>query len=88
MAEQGLISGEPRHCEVGRDTVRRCVLPREALLHWYLELPEDIIKPNCEGDPEAGLGAKGDRFTGSTDDSGPKKPGNRVEDKTLKIRRS
>jgi hypothetical protein len=28
-------------------------------------------------------GAEGDRFTGSTEDSGPMKPGNSVEDKTL-----
>ena len=28
-------------------------------------------------------GAEGGRFTGSTEDSGPVKPGNSVEDKTL-----
>lgn len=43
------------------------------------------IKPNRRGDPEAGQGAEGGRFTDSTDDSGPKKPGNRMEDKTLRI---
>ena len=43
------------------------------------------IKPNRRGDPEAGQGTEGGRFTDSTDDSGPMKPGNRVEDKTLRI---
>ena len=46
----------------------------------------DLIKPNREGDPEAGLGTEGGRSTSSTDDSGPKKPGNRVEGKTLTTR--
>ena len=44
----------------------------------------EAIKPNRTGEPEAGQGTKGGRFTGTTEDSGPKKPGNRVEDKTLK----
>ena len=48
---------------------------------------KDLIKPNREGDPEAGLGAEGGRSTGSTDDSGPMKPGNRVEDKTPTTRK-
>ena len=42
-----------------------------------------IIKPNRIGEPEAGQGTEGGRFTDSTDDSGPMKPGNRAEDKTL-----
>ena len=46
-----------------------------------------IIKPNRIGEPEAGQGTEGGRFTGSTDDLGPMKPGNRVEDKTLTIRK-
>ena len=41
------------------------------------------IKPNRIGEPEAGQGTEGGRFTDSTDNSGPMKPGNRVEDKTL-----
>ena len=45
------------------------------------------MKPNREGDPEAGLGAEGGRSTGSTDDSGPMKPGNSVEDKTPTTRK-
>ena len=44
---------------------------------------EGIIKPNRIGEPEAGQGTEGGRFTDSTDDSGSMKPGNRVEDKTL-----
>ena len=42
-----------------------------------------IIKPNRIGEPEAGQGTEGGRFTDSTDDSGPMKPGNSVEGKTL-----
>ena len=45
---------------------------------------KDIIKPNRIGEPEAGQGTEGGRFTDSTDNSGPMKPGNSVEDKTLK----
>jgi hypothetical protein len=41
------------------------------------------IKPNRIGEPEAGQGTEGGRFTDSTDNSGPMKPGNSVEDKTL-----
>ena len=32
-------------------------------------------------------GAEGGRSTVSTDEAGPKKPGNRVEEKTLRIRK-
>ena len=44
---------------------------------------EGTIKPNRIGEPEAGQGTEGGRFTDSTDNSGPMKPDNRVEDKTL-----
>ena len=47
-----------------------------------------IIKPNRIGEPEAGQGTEGGRFTGSTKDSGPMKPGNSVEGKTLTIRKT
>ena len=47
---------------------------------------EGIIKPNRIGEPEAGQGTEGGRFTGRIDDSGPMKPGNSVEDKTLNTR--
>ena len=33
--------------------------------------------------PRSGKGAEGGRFAGSTNDPGPEKPGNSVEDKTL-----
>ena len=49
-----------------------------------LIIAKGTIKPNRIGEPEAGQGTEGGRFTGSTDDSGPMKPGNRAEDKTLK----
>ena len=48
-----------------------------------LIVAEGIIKPNRIGEPEAVQGTEGGRFTDRTDDSGPMKPGNRVEDKTL-----
>ncbi len=52
-----------------------------------LIVAKGTIKPNRIGEPEAGQGTEGGRFTGSTDDSGPMKPGNSVEDKTLTIRK-
>jgi hypothetical protein len=51
------------------------------------QVVRDFIKPNREGDPEAGLGTEGGRSTRSTEDSGPMTPGNRAEDKTLKTRK-
>jgi hypothetical protein len=47
----------------------------------------DLIsgEPNRIGEPEAGQGTEGGRFTDSTEDLGPMKPGNRAEDKTLTI---
>ena len=48
-----------------------------------LIIAKGTIKPNRIGEPEAGQGTEGGRFTDSTEDSGPMKPGNRVEDKTL-----
>ena len=47
-----------------------------------------IIKPSRIGEPEAGQGTEGGRFTDSTEDSGPTKPGNSVEGKTLTIRKT
>jgi len=64
-----------------------CVLPSEAFLCWGANVVKDPIKPIREGKPEAVLGIEGGRSTGSTDDSGPMKPGNRAEDKTLKTRK-
>jgi len=48
-----------------------------------LKVAVGAIKPNRIREPEAVRG-RGGRFTSSTDDSGPVKPGNRVEGKTLK----
>ena len=56
-----------------------------------IDVAKGIIKPNRIGEPEAGQGTEGgslrraqpSRFTDSTDDSGPMKPGNSVEGKTL-----
>jgi hypothetical protein len=42
------------------------------------------IKPTLKRRPRNGEGAEGGRSTGSTEDSGPEKPGNSVEEKTLK----
>jgi hypothetical protein len=64
VAERDLISGEPTHGEVGRDMGRPCALPREAFLCWYRWLPKVFIKPNRRGEPEAGQGTEGGRFTG------------------------
>ena len=38
--------------------------------------------------PRSGEGAEGDRFTCSTEEAGPEKPGNRVEEKTLRTGRT
>ena len=46
----------------------------------------DTIKLSRLGEPEAAKGSEGGRFTGSTEDSGPMKPGNSVEEKTLTTR--
>ena len=48
-----------------------------------IDVAKGTIKPNRIGEPEAGQGTEGGRFTDSTDNSGPMKPGNSVEDKTL-----
>ena len=83
---RGLISGEPNRHEAGRDTGRWCVLPREALLLCRRRVPQTIENRLEEANPKRG-GTEGGRFTGRTDDAGPMKPGNSVEDKTLPIRR-
>jgi hypothetical protein len=96
VCERGLISGEPNRSEVGRDMGRECVLPRPTARRGSLPVlisivVKDIIKPNRIGESKAGQDTEGgslrrtqpSRFTDSTDNSGPMKPGNRVEDKTL-----
>ena len=49
-------------------------------------LPEMTANRLDEETPKRG-GTEGGRFTGSTDESGPMKPGNSVEEKTLRIRK-
>ena len=97
MAERGLISGEPNRCEVGRDMGRWCVLPRPPARRDYAS----ERKASCNGilsclgyhktEPirrtRNGAGCRGWQIHGHTDDLGPMKPGNRVDDKTLKIRK-
>ena len=70
MSYPGLLLAEP--------TPRRGSLPVLVSI-----VAKGTIKPNRIGETEAGQGTEGGRFTGSSDNSGPKKPGNGVEDKTL-----
>ena len=86
VRERVLISGEPTRSEAGRDMERKYVLPRETLLLWYLFASMGTIKWLCDGRPPEHSQTEGDRSIGSTDDSGPMKPGNRAEEKTLTIR--
>ena len=48
---------------------------------------DDRRTPFRRGDLQSEAGTAGGRFTGSTDESVPMKPGNRVEEKTLRIRK-
>ena len=84
MTERALISGEPNRSEAGRDMGRQCVLPGEDLLLCSGRLLAGVENPIAEGVPRGGKGAEVGRSVDSTEDSGPKKPGNRVEEKTLK----
>jgi len=49
-------------------------------------LPQTTENRIDEETPKRG-GIEGGRFTGSSEDSGPMKPGNSVEEKTLTIRK-
>ena len=84
MTERALISGEPNRSEAGRDMGRQCVLPGEDLMLCSGRLLAGVENPIAEGVPRGGKGAEVGRSVDSTEDSGPKKPGNRVEEKTLK----
>jgi len=88
VRERVLISGEATRSEAGRDMERKYVLPREALLLWYLLASMSTIKWLRDGRPPEQSQTEGGRSIGSTDNSGPMKPGNSVEEKTLTIRRS
>ena len=85
MTRRGLISGALNRHEAGRNMGRWCVLPREALLCCCRRLPVTTANRLDEETPKR-EGAEGGRLTGSTKDSGPMKPGNSVEENTLKIR--
>jgi hypothetical protein len=50
---------------------------------WCTKLREAPSNRLGSGAPVTGKGAEGGRSTGSTEDSGPMKPGNSVEEKTL-----
>ena len=51
-----------------------------------IKVAGDAIKLTLIRRPRSSAGVEGGRFTDSTEDSEPMKPGNRVEDKTLTIR--
>ena len=61
------------------------ILPGEVLLFWLRLFPGGVIKRTREGETLIGKGAEDDRSACSTEDSGPEKPGNRAEEKTLTI---
>ena len=52
-----------------------------------IEIATDDRKTDSTRRPQSETRAAGGRFTGSTDESGPMKPGNSVEEKTLRIRK-
>lgn len=84
MTKRVLISGEPNRCGAGRDMGRQCVLPGEDLLLCSSRLLAGVENQVAEGVPGSDKGAEVGRSADSTDETGPKKPGNRVEEKTLK----
>ena len=86
MNRQDLISGESNRCEAGRHLGRQYVLPRETLLLWHRKLLQVLENRPYEENPKR-EGTEGGRFTRSTGDSGPVKPGNSVEGKTPTTRK-
>ena len=62
------------------------ILPGEVLLFWLREFPGGVIKRTREGETLIGEGTEDGRSACSTEDSGPEKPGNSVEEKTLTTR--
>lgn len=87
MTRQVLISGEPNRSGAGRDMGRQCVLPGEDLLLCWSQLLGPVENRIAEGVPGGDKGAEVGRSADSTEETGPKKPGNRVEEKTLKTRK-
>jgi hypothetical protein len=82
-----LISGEPNRSGAGRDMGRQCVLPGEGLLLCWGQLLGPVENRIAEGEPGGEEGAEVVRSADSTEEAGPEKPGNRVEEKTLKTRK-
>ena len=87
MTERALISGEPNRSEAGRDMGRQCVLPGEDLLLCSSQLRAGVENRIAQGVPGGDEGAEVVRSADSTVKTGPKKPGNRVEGKTLRTRK-
>ena len=84
MTKRALISGEPNRSGAGRDMGRQCVLPGEDLLLCSSQLQAGVENRIAEGVPGSEKGAEVVRSADSTDETGPRKPGNRVEEKTLR----
>ena len=87
LTKRVLISGEPNRSGAGRDMGRQCVLPGEDLLLCWGQLLAAVENQIAEGVPRGEEGAEVGRSADSTDETGPKKPGNRVEEKTLRTRK-
>ena len=87
MTRRVLISGEPNRSGAGRDMGRQCVLPGEDLLLCWSQLLGPVENRIAEGVPGGEEGAEVGRSADSTEEAGPMKPGNRVEEKTLKTRK-
>jgi hypothetical protein len=87
LTRRVLISGGPKRSGAGRDMGRQCVLPGEDLLLCWSQLLGPVENRIVEGVPGGDKGAEVGRSADSTVKAGPKKPGNRVEEKTLKTRK-
>lgn len=87
LTKRVLISGEPNRSGAGRDMGRQCVLPGEDLLLCWGQLLAAVENQIAEGVPRGEEGAEVGRSADSTEETGPKKPGNRVEEKTLRTRK-
>ena len=86
LTKRVLIFGEPNRSGAGRDMGRQCVLPGEDLLLCWGQLWAAVENLIAEGVPGGEKGAEVGRSADSTEEPGPKKPGNRVEEKTLRTR--
>ena len=87
LTKRVLISGEPNRSGAGRDMGRQCVLPGEDLLLCSSQPLAGVENRIAEGAPGGEEGAEVGRSADSTDEAGPRKPGNRVEEKTLRTQK-